>query len=691
MYFLKKLFSSNEMKTSLNYLKELDYKYNKRHNDPFWYIIKTLEQILLDSPSEFIKSLSIWRSIKCTINLETCDLIKKTILNWNFIFAEWLTEEEWWIDLLNIYNELIEQIINSWCISESELDNDTISFFKLIEKKRLLLWHNDIDYEFYPDMEYYFENLDNTYYFSKNRLGKLYNAAIFDEFSKNGFFYLEWSKNIDLFFWRLNIDSKYELINNNNKYYYFINWRKINQYWLDEAEELKYWWEAIIKLNDKYNIINFEWKLILDEWCDKIYDYYVDDFDLENIHWVTNFKNNNTFFLYKYLLIKNNKVNLIYFDNNQLISDRFFDRIELYSSHDLVNYIIVEDNWKYNIFYSDFVKTYWYIFDKWFDDIEVINIDKHWDPNKWEFEIYSSYNEYFIVNYNGKYNIINFEWKELLPDYVDKISKVSHYKWYWIYEVFLNNKYNYVNALWEYLSSDWFSNIKDLHSLLNEKKYFSEEELAILEEKYTFDRSINHLILDYNIISNIKYFSLNKYSDYYTVDEFWDTNIDYNFQKIINKIEHISWYFKYIIQYINKSGINPKDLHLYKIFSRNNKVENFLKTLLFILDNYELWKLDKQDLNGFYISSSNLYKFYISEKVVRFYWLILNIHNLFNIHLDKNIKNNYINIIKKYLSEYWKSELSSWEKYNDIIYSSIYEELLYWNNITFDKEFNIKS
>jgi hypothetical protein len=197
---------------------------------------------------------------------------------------------------------------------------------------------------------------------------------------------------------------------------------------------------AKVELNDKYNFINTDGKILSDKWFD-----YVDDFSegyaAVDLNGKKNFINTDSKYLSDkwfdeasnfqsgYAAVKlKEKCNFISTDNEYL-SNEWFDDIYDFDDAFVDGYAAVKLNGKKNFINTDGK----FVSDKWFDDIGYYQ------------------NGCIAVELNGKKNFINAgkfisdTWFDNACNFKDGCAEVT-----------LNGKYNFINTDGEYLYDEWF-------------------------------------------------------------------------------------------------------------------------------------------------------------------------------------------------------------------------------------------
>ena len=203
---------------------------------------------------------------------------------------------------------------------------------------------------------------------------------------------------------------------------------------------------AIVSLNDKFNFVDTNCKLLSKRWFDEI-----DNFDRNGFAQV----------------ILNNKLNLIDVNGN-LLSQQWFDWIDNFNEDGIA---VVRLNGKWNLI-----------------DINCNFLSKQW------FDYISSFKNGFAqVMLNNKYNFIDVngklvsqQWFDYISDFVNGIAQVKlNDKWNFIdvngnllsqqwfdyisyfenglARVRLNNKWNFIDVNGNLLSQKWFDNISNFH------------------------------------------------------------------------------------------------------------------------------------------------------------------------------------------------------------------------------------
>ena len=203
---------------------------------------------------------------------------------------------------------------------------------------------------------------------------------------------------------------------------------------------------AIVSLNDKFNFVDTNCKLLSQKWFDDI-----GNFDRNGFAQV----------------VLNNKLNLIDVNGN-LLSQQWFDWIDNFNEDGIA---VVRLNGKWNLI-----------------DINCNFLSKQW------FDYISSFKNGFAqVMLNNKYNFIDVngklvsqQWFDYISDFVNGIAQVKlNDKWNFIdvngnllsqqwfdyisyfenglARVRLNNKWNFIDVNGNLLSQQWFDNISNFH------------------------------------------------------------------------------------------------------------------------------------------------------------------------------------------------------------------------------------
>ena len=233
-----------------------------------------------------------------------------------------------------------------------------------------------------------------------------------------------------------NFSDGFAKVELNNKYN-FINreGRLLSNQWFDDAYSFRYGF-AGIKLNDKWNFINREYRLLSNQWFDDVVGDVSDGFAKVYLNHKYNFINR----------------------EGRLLSNQWFDAAGDFS--------------------EGFAKVY--LNHKW----NFINIEGQFLSNQWFDWVYGFSEGFAIVNLNDKYNFINREGQLLSNQWFD-----------WVYDfsegfaiVKLNNKWNFINKEGQSLSNQWFDYaggfIDGVASVkLNKKWYKINQKGEIVESK----------------------------------------------------------------------------------------------------------------------------------------------------------------------------------------------------------------
>ncbi len=205
---------------------------------------------------------------------------------------------------------------------------------------------------------------------------------------------------------------------------------------------------AIVKLNDKYNYIDENYKLLSNKWFDECYSF-SDGFAKVRL---------------------NGKYN--YIDKNcELLSpNQWFDWCSRYSE----GFAKVELNYKYNYINTNGEL----VFNQWFDEciyfsdgLAKVKLDKKWNyintngeilsKNQWFDECGDFYNGFTIVRLGKKWNFIDTNGEIISPNqwfddcnyFSDGLAKVK-----------LDKKWNYIDTNGNYLSDEWLDYFGDFYN-----------------------------------------------------------------------------------------------------------------------------------------------------------------------------------------------------------------------------------
>lgn len=239
----------------------------------------------------------------------------------------------------------------------------------------------------------------------------------------------------------------------------------LSETWYDYAEDFREGL-AIVRIEDKVNVINIEGKPISDEWFDRV-DPFKEGFAVVYIYWgeedipmvgrdwdrsICNYINR----------------------EGKLLLDKWVEwatdfqngvaRIALVGSYGKTNYIRTDGTC---------------IFEKWFDHgtdlykgtarvyleskINYIRTDGTYVFKEW-FEVFSERNHGFIgVKLNGKYNIINNDKVELMFDeWFDSVKfKEFHYGYIYCARIDADGKHNFIDRKGNWIFKEWIDNADD--------------------------------------------------------------------------------------------------------------------------------------------------------------------------------------------------------------------------------------
>ena len=277
---------------------------------------------------------------------------------------------------------------------------------------------------------------------------------------------------------RVYLNNKYNFIDGENKLLF--------DRWFDIAWNFSEGF-AGVELNGKYNFINTEGQIAFEQWFD----------------WVGNFMNG-------FAAVQlNNKWNFIN-TKGQLLSKQWFDAALDFTE----GFAKVRINGKYN-----FINTEGQIaFDQWFDNVRIfsegfavvglndkcnfINTEGQFLSQQWFDDAERFYEGFAAVQLNNKWNFINTEgqiafnqWFDAAGDFHEGFAGVR-----------LNGKWNFINTEGQLLSKQWFDTALDFSEgfaivRINGKRYNLDKEgnLTLRESR----RSLSPIITE-SIIEKIK-------------------------------------------------------------------------------------------------------------------------------------------------------------------------------------------
>ena len=233
-----------------------------------------------------------------------------------------------------------------------------------------------------------------------------------------------------------------------------------------------------VYLNNKYNFIDGENKLLFDRWFDDTYDF-KEGFAIVELDSEWNFINtegrilSNQWFDNVWPFIEgfagvelNGKYNFINTDG-RLLSQQWFDTVRDFSE----GFVGVELNGKYN-----FINTEGQIaFDQWFDwvgnfmnGLAMVQLNGKWNfistegrilSNQWFDWVGNFMNGFAIVQLNDKCNYISTEGRILSNQWFDNMRIFSE----GFARVRINYKYNFINTEGQLLSKRWFNAAGDFN------------------------------------------------------------------------------------------------------------------------------------------------------------------------------------------------------------------------------------
>lgn len=158
MINFKKLFASSEVKSALWYLEVL-----KKENDKVSHLINRVftivEKSLLESWSELIKHANTKGNVKEYVDNEVRDVIKWILLNWDIFFTfQWSTYAEQGYDLIEIYDNLLENSVKYYWLTDGEANKDVSKLLNKLVKfqnntKEQMSTSGDVTYYYDTDLD----------------------------------------------------------------------------------------------------------------------------------------------------------------------------------------------------------------------------------------------------------------------------------------------------------------------------------------------------------------------------------------------------------------------------------------------------------------------------------------------------------------------------------------------------------
>ena len=238
-----------------------------------------------------------------------------------------------------------------------------------------------------------------------------------------------------------------------------------------------------VYLNNKYNFIDGENKLLFDRWFDSAGSFY-EGFAAVQL---------------------NNKWNFINTEG-QLLSNQWFDNVRIFSE----GFAVVGLNDKRN-----FINTEGQIaFNQWFDDAErfyegfaavqlnnkcnYINTEGQLLSNQWFDGVWDFSEGFAGIRLNGKWNYIDTEGQIAFDQWFDNVWPFSE----GFAQVYLNGKYNFINTEGQIAFNQWFDGVWDFDEgvaevILNGKRYNLDKEgnLTLKESRRPLSPIITESIL----------------------------------------------------------------------------------------------------------------------------------------------------------------------------------------------------
>ena len=203
---------------------------------------------------------------------------------------------------------------------------------------------------------------------------------------------------------------------------------------------------AIVSLNDKFNFVDTNCKLLSKRWFDEI-----DNFDRNGFAQV----------------VLNNKLNLIDV-NGKLVSQQWFDWIDNFNE-DGIAVVRLNDKWNLIDINCNFLSKQWFDYISSFKNgfaqvmlnmkYNFIDVNGKLVSQQWFDYISDFVNGFAQVKLNNKWNFIDVNGNLLSKQWFDYISYFEN----GLARVRLNNKWNFIDVNGNLLSKQWFDNISNFH------------------------------------------------------------------------------------------------------------------------------------------------------------------------------------------------------------------------------------
>ena len=203
---------------------------------------------------------------------------------------------------------------------------------------------------------------------------------------------------------------------------------------------------AIVSLNDKFNFVDTNCKLLSKRWFDEI-----DNFDRNGFAQV----------------ILNYKCNLIDVNGN-LLSQQWFDWIDNFNE-DGIAVVRLNDKWNLIDINGNFLSKQWFDYISSFKNgfaqvmlnmkYNFIDVNSKLVSQQWFDYISDFVNGIAQVKLNDKWNFIDVNGNLLSQQWFDYISYFEN----GLARVRLNNKWNFIDVNGNLLSQKWFDNISNFH------------------------------------------------------------------------------------------------------------------------------------------------------------------------------------------------------------------------------------
>ncbi len=344
-------------------------------------------------------------------------------------------------------------------------------------------------------------------------------------------------------------------------------------------------------------------------------------------------------------LYKGDTENIYSFDESKIIFDKWYKYIKvvkIWYYKVIYNYIVSNEENKYNL--SDMKGN---IISKSYDDIFL------WD---------SIFNSTLTITLGDEFNFISPKWREVSEIWFDDIENFTYNEFT---KVIKGESINYINKQWKFLTSIWF------------------DELIHLNEWYAIVKVDNKefVVWDYWEFEYEKKIFDNKYFQNEIVYD------DYE------KDEEFIVLLVYLDYYMSKSYVWPHEwMEDFTLWFNN--IWNIISVLVFILDNYKLYKNTFSFINGkaFENNYHNSYVWRREALVSSAIYYLIESDQKFK---EKYDSNKYYNLCLVYMDSFFKDLLQwykeqwvwkSWENKFEwwqeiyILWEKMYD-VVYWKNI----------